>query len=389
MWIFYIGALIPCVIGLIAIMFDKHLTWCEWLIGSAAAFIVSAIMHLIAIHGMTSDTETWSGKITKVSHYPRWVETYQESHSKTDSKGHSHTYYTTEYQTHHEHWEATRDFGTYSDNESIESSDFNELTQRFGSHTVDDGRQSCDHFSGSYERGNNRIYATYDNTGFIAPVTTEKSFENRIKAAPTVFSFSKVPTNILVSLYPSNDNWMRSDRLLGTASKDITTYKWDCMNSILGPVKKVNVILVGFDNQSDDYGHYQQAKWIGGKKNDLVICYGGGNSTHTPTWAYVFGWTESELVKENLQTLLMSHNINDSLIPLIQAEVQKNYVIKDWHKFDYITIAPPTWSYWVYFILMIITQSGLYIYFHYHEFPADNGYGQYGRSSYYRKHRFN
>lgn len=136
--------------------------------------------------------------------------------------------------------------------------------------------------------------------------------------------------------------------------------------------------MVGFGNVPSDYGHYQEAKWIGGKKNDLVICFGGVIKTNAPQWVYVFGWTEQALVKQNLQTLVLQHPINDDIIPLISAEVSKNYVIKDWHKFDYITIEPPAWSYVAYFLVMLITQAGLYIYFHVKNFDdqddGDNSY---------------
>lgn len=372
MWFFYLFALVPVLVGAFFLWKDEKVTWVEWLAGSAAAFLLAGILHACAIFGMTADEETWSGQITKISHYPEWVERWTEHHSETttDSKGHSHTRHwtTTEYDRHSEHWVAFRNFGTYNDSEYIEESLFNEIKQHFGNKLFDDGTQSNDHFGGTRVSGDDNIYSVNDDSGYVYPVTTTKRFENRIKAAPTVFSFSKVPTNILVYAWPENPDWMHSDRLLGTASVLVNHYKWDCMNTSLGPRKRVNVILVGFGNQSSDYGQYQQAKWIGGKKNDLVICFGGASKGQPAQWSYVFGWTESELVKKNLQSLLVQHPIDDSIIPLIADEVAQNYVIKDWHKFDYITIDPPTWSYWVYFIFMILTQSGLYIYFQKNEF---------------------
>lgn len=372
MWVFYICTLIPITIGLILWWKDTEITLVEWLGGAAASFVVAVIMHLVAFSGMTSDVETWSGQITKVSHYPRWVETYEEEHSETttDSKGHSHTrtWTTTEYDTHSEHWGATRNFGNYEDEENIDESLFNEMSHKFGNRVVDDGTQSCSHFGGSRYRGDNGIYSAYDNTGYVYPVTITRTFENRIKAAPTVFSFSKVPTNIAVYAWPENPDWLHSDRLLGTASVLVNHYKWDCMNTSLGSRKKVNVIMVGFGDVSPDMGQYQQAKWIGGKKNDLVICFGGAGKNTAPKWVYVFGWTESGLVKQNITSLVLTHPVDDTLIPLISDEIIKNYQAKDWHKFDYITIDPPGWSYWVYFILMALTQGGLYFYFHSNQF---------------------
>jgi hypothetical protein len=368
MWFFYIFALIPILVGAFFLWRNNQVTWGEWLIGSIAAFIVAMILHISAIYGMATDVETWSGRITKVSHYPRWVERYEKCHSETykDSNGKSHTrsWTTTEYDTHPEHWTATRDFGSYSDETKIKSHLFNEISHQFGGQTVNDGQQSTDHFGGTFSSGDNNIYSYYNKTGYVYPITTIRRFENRIKAAPTVFSFSKVPTNIAVFPWPNNPDWLHSNRLLGTSTGVVSRYKWDCMNTALGYRKRVNVILVGFGDVSSDLGHYQQAKWLGGKKNDLVICFGGATRTNPPKWTYVFGWTESELVKKNIQSLLLNQPINDDIIPLISEEIMNNYIIKDWKKFDYITIDPPAWSYWVYFISMILTQSGLYLFFH-------------------------
>jgi len=104
--------------------------------------------------------------------------------------------------------------------------------------------------------------------------------------------------------YPQNKNWQSSDRLLGRARSDFNLLEWDKVNSRLGPSKKVNVIAVGFEADSDSIlGQYQEAKWAGGKKNDLVICYGG--QPGKAAWVYVFGWTESEGVKRDLESLFI------------------------------------------------------------------------------------
>lgn len=386
MWIFYICALIPITIGGVLLWKDEQINWIEWLIGTAVAFLMAGIFHMTAIWGMTGDIETWSGEITKVSHYPRWVEEYQERHEETYYTGsgnkrvaHTRVWYTTEHDTHYEHWEATRNFGSYSDEAEIDQGQFHEIARRFGNHIVNDGTQSFNHFGGSFDGGDRNIYSAHDETGYLFPVTTTKSFENKIKAAPSVFSFTKVPTNIFVHPWPNNPDWMHSGRLLGTASMFIDSYKWDCMNALLGPMKRVNVIMIGFEDEPADYAHYQQAAWIGGKKNDLVICFGGGNSSKPAEWSYVFGWTEKEIVKKNLQTILLQHPINNNLLPLIADEINKNYTIKDWHKFDYITIEPPMWSYWAYFLGMIIVQGGLYFYFHSNEYDKNSVAGNYGR----------
>jgi hypothetical protein len=161
--------------------------------------------------------------------------------------------------------------------------------------------------------------------------------------------------------------------VLGTAKSMISAYDWDVLNTQLGPTKKINLILVGFPaGTPSDMAQWQQAKWIGGKKNDLVICFAGGSLISKADWVNVFGWTEKDIVKHDIESLFLNNPINKDLIPKIAGEVNANYVKKDWHKFDYITIEPPTWSYWVYIIVMILVEGGLYFWFHYNEF--DNIY---------------
>lgn len=172
--------------------------------------------------------------------------------------------------------------------------------------------------SGFYS-GDPNIYSTENRTGYVSPVTTNYSFENRIKACPSVFSFNKVPKGVKVFEYPYSRNIFMSDRLRNSS---IDILKWDQMNSRLGPIKKVNVILVNFEKQSSDMAHYQEAAWIGGKKNDLVLCYG-------TDWSYVFGWTEEEIVKRNLEKILLDNSKDDSIIPKIEEEIIKNYKIKE------------------------------------------------------------
>ena len=100
----------------------------------------------------------------------------------------------------------------------------------------------------------------------------------------------------------------------------------------------INLIIINFGNREQSIAEWQRASWIGGKKNDLVLCYAG--DSNKPKWVKVFGWTDSEIVKTELETLLMK-GVNESIIPKIKECIIKNYVIKDWSKFDYLTVEIP------------------------------------------------
>ena len=376
MWFFYLFALVPLIIGLFIWIFNKNITWMEWLGGSLTAFILAGIIHGIAFYGMTDDIETWSGRIINTSHYPQWVEEYRQRHTRTHTTGtgknrrtHTEVYYTTEHKTHPEHWECSISFGEINDTKEIEQGLYNQIKNNFGNSIEDGGNQSFSH-NGKFDGGDNKIYLTHNKTGYIYPVTTVQHFENRIKCAPTVFSFPKVPTNCPVYNWPKNNNWMVSDRLIDEGK--ISILEFDRMNSRLGPVKFVNVIMINFGLKDPSIANWQQAAWVGGKINDLVLCYGGINTNGHATWAKVFGWTESELVKRNLETILLEYSINNDILPLIEEEIKKSYQIKDWSKFEYISIEPPLWSYITYLVLLAITQIGLWLYFNYNEFTKIN-----------------
>jgi hypothetical protein len=376
MTFFYFFAIIPIVIGGILWALDKRIVWQEWLIGSMVALALAITFNIIAIYGMTDDIETWSGKITEARFIPRWHEYYEyavyrtEESCSTDSKGNRSC---TSYQV-FDHWESSSRWHDdqwlcYSDIETtynITESYFNYFVTKYDNKFAVAGiRYTSDHASRMISGDPNDYVTVWTKTQWIEPVTKIMSWKNKIKAAPSVFSFVKVATNIAVLPWPENPDPFRSERVMGTAKNVIDIQKWDQLNADLGPKKKINLIIVGFPSEDSMMGHYQQAKWIGGKKNDLVITFGG--NPEKPMWAFTFGWTESELVKQDIDAYIMEHGVNTNLYSFINNEVLLNYKIKDWKKFDYIKVTPsPKYYYW-YIGVLIIVQMGLWVFFHFND----------------------
>lgn len=237
--------------------------------------------------------------------------------------------------------------------------------------SVPGDRTTLEHNSRMLE-GDPNDYELVNELAWIEPVTKLSTFKNKIKATPNLFQFAQLSTNINVYSWPENPNWNSSDRLIGTSVLLIDRLKFDQLNAELGPRKKVNVIMVGFDeSQGAEYGEYQKSAYIGGKKNDLIITFGGGSKHKPANWCVVFGWTESELVKKNIETILLTNPINDDILSLLGTEVIKNYEIKDWSKFDYIKISPPSSVYFIFIIIMIISQIIGYIICHKNEIEKD------------------
>jgi hypothetical protein len=375
MFTLYLIAIVPAIIGLIIYMFNKKIAFTEFIVITLIGFLFSFVIHMVTLSSMTADTETLSGKVVTAKYEPRWVERYTETHTSTDSNGRTRTWTTTHYRTHGPDWTVYMSFKKDSTNKnnnlssvSISQSRYNELLSLFGKEEKKRGYRS------GMVSGDAHDYYVINITGYIYPVTDSKYFKNKVKACPSVFSYSKVATNIKVFAYPKADTFNHM-RLLGIAKKDFDLREFNLMNTRLGPEKKVNVIICGFTNADSSMGDYQESKWIGGKKNDLVICYGdsfvdaswdkgGARVSHYETkWVRVFGWTESANVKRNLESqLLVAKDDKGAWLPIIEKEIRANYVIKDWSKFDYLTVEPPPWSYWTLVIIILLLYIGGYIY---------------------------
>ena len=360
MIIMYLIACIPLFIGAGMFICSKKINWIEWLAGSLSGFIVAGLVHGIVIVGLTHDTETWSGKVTGAKYMPRWIEEYQVAVYKTvtDSKGNSRqvfSHYETRHRTHGPDWTVYCNIGKEWDT-SINQSQYEDLKKKFGEEYSISGSRP------GYDSGDRNDYLIKNVNNYIQPMSTTYSFQNKIKASKSIYSFITVPEGTPVFEYPTNDLFI-SNRLLGESKKRIDILFFDRLNSSLGPIKLVNLIVVGFPKDKDSMiSKYQESKWIGGKKNDLVICYGESDSGKA-NWSYCFGWTDKSLVKRNLESIFLENTIDNNILEKIKQEVIKNYVIKDWSQFDYITIDPPMWGYVILIILMIISQGLIWFFF--------------------------
>lgn len=388
MFFLYLITLVPVFIGAGLFVFSRKVNWVEWVGSSAIGFVFAAIFHALVISGMTDDVQTLSGEIIQAEQYSRWQEYYEyavyrteyytDSEGYTDSKGRYRTRTVTKSRQVFSHWASTTCWheASWESHSNIDTSyrisekDFNYLCKAFDNKQTKRGTRSTGNRNSRMIAGDPNDYFTVKKTDYIHPVTKVVSWTNRVKAAPSVFSFVKVDSKAPVFEYPKNNNHFVSDRLLGTANNYIDISELDKLNATVGKSKGANVIIVGFGKGDSSLAHLQEAKWIGGKKNDIVICYGGEDNS--ADWCYVFGWTEQEICKKNLQTLFLERPINNEILIFIQQEIMENYKIKDWTKFDYLTIEPPSWVYWVFLFLMVIIQTGFWIFAFNNEFSRED-----------------
>lgn len=368
---FYLLSILPAVIGAALWIFNKRIVLWEWAAATAAAFVLSGLFHLLALQGMTRDEECISGQIVSVRQFSAWQEAYEEAVYRTETytvsvgsgkNRHRETrtrrvfdHWRPETRWHREYWQAYSNIDTTYD---IDIGHYNKLVNKFGPVSKANGKRTTGEHNSHMIGGDPYDYVSNNRSSYIEPIVEVKSFENRIKAAPTVFSFIKVPPEIKVFDWPRpNSPWV-TNRVLGTAQNKIRQNEWDKMNAVLGPQCQINLIIVGFDSDDTTLLQYQEAKFIGGKKNDLVISFCG--SPDKPLSVKVFGWSESETCKRNIESWIVENGVSEKLIDYLKTEIPANYKRKDWHKWDYISIEPKISYYYWFLFCLIIVEGGLY-----------------------------
>lgn len=372
--IFYLLALLPIAIWAISWCFNKRVILKEAAAGTAAALLVATIFQVIESSGafIPSDTETWSGRVQYAQFEPRWKEYYEyavyrtEIYYTTDSKGNS-TMHTRQV---FDHWEPTSEWhenqwwtetelGTFG----IDQARYQDVLQNFGDvKKVKGDRTSGRHASRMLE-GSPFDDQTVNRTGYVYPVTDNRRFDNRLlKAKDSLYSFTPVPPKREKELFPwpTNSNRYDTDRLLGTAKQLWDRREWDQMNAALGPIKNVNLIAIGFPaGTAIELGMLQEHYWKGGKKNDLVLTFGG--DPKKPDWAYVFGWTEKQAVKRLLENRLRS---GEATIDAISRLVRDEYKLLAFEeKFKHVDVEVPWWYYLIFFAAMAASQAAAHFVF--------------------------
>jgi hypothetical protein len=369
---YYIIACVPILIGGVLAYFNKKVSWQEWATGSVIAVILAFILHMITLFSMTSDVQTLSGKVVSAIWYPEYVEEYQEAiyYTKHHSSGFGEnrrtwttrhfSHYETRHRTHTAYGACTFFYGNESENHSVNKVTFDDIANKFGQIVITKPAKQ------GFDGGDPNVYEAKNTNKVIISTVTQKNWDNKVRACPSSFSFNKVNDKVPVFPYPVVNNVWQSNRLIGDAANRINITEFDKMNTRIALTKKANVIIVGFNSADSSLGTQQRDKWLGGKKNDIVICYGYApleENKSVVVWVKAFGWTRDPSIFKNLEGIFQDYEINNTILPFIEKEIMTNYIKKDWSEIDLIKVQPSNGWLLFYCIFVFSVQCGLYVYF--------------------------
>jgi hypothetical protein len=139
------------------------------------------------------------------------------------------------------------------------------------------------------------------------------------------------------------------------------------MLSTIGNSKQVNVVVLFTDVDTPDYLYSVKTKWLGGKKNDVVVIIGTPNYPDIE-WVRVLSWTDSEIFKVELQDSiydLKRIDKPDEVVNIIKENVVSKFQRKHMKEFEYLKeeITVDTWVYFLAYglCLMLSVVFGVFI----------------------------
>lgn len=198
----------------------------------------------------------------------------------------------------------------------------------------------------------------------VAPFTSTVAYKNYVAASENIIKGSEsVGEKVKEHPVETYSGLLDYNKVIGI---DIDPEKVAILNSSLKTT--ANVIIYGFNGGTLSQCENLKAHWVNGKVNDLVFCLIYNNDTITFT--NVFGWTESEIVKKELESLVIGTKVSEFTNKLdeIKKIIDTSYIEKDMEKYNYLSVKLTKVDYIVLVVFWLIFCIGGWIYTYENEF---------------------
>jgi hypothetical protein len=354
------------------------MTWWEYLLPFFGTAIFVIIIKAISFYSEVSDKEYWGSTLQKVEYYEYWETWVRKTCTEryacgTDSKGN--TQYCTrlvdcsECEEHPAYWKAYDDQGN---DWRVDKATYTKLQKQWKSREnfVEMDRDIDDH--GRCGQDGDMFFITWDKNPLSSENSTfEHSYKNKVQASRSTFNYSKVTKKEAekAGLYDYPDvsgETLRQNSILGLDRVTLPKEKegqqlMEYFNGYHGPKDKARVFVLLFNGNPMSIAKKQEAYWIGGNKNELVICIGLQKNTDKISWVYPFSWTDNKRIlvdtredianMKNLDLVEMSH--------VLDNVISGNFRYKEFEDFDYLTVDTPRWALWTSFCIAVFLSLGI------------------------------
>lgn len=336
-------------------IWPHKITWLEMGIQLGVGALLTTVVYVAGVHSQTADTELLNGEVV--------------------SKQRTHGSYLRSYDCRCRQV-CTGSGNSRSCNRKCDTCYENRYTVTWACDTTL-GKYTIEHF----DRTSRSVYDSPDPAFFTQiqkgdPVARKHAFTNYVKAAPdSLFHHFDAKSNKFKDLIPEYPlevyNFYSVNRVLpvGVNVPDIKEWNWELSLLLrkLGPQKQANVVIVLVNTADQSYIHALEGKWIGGKKNDIIVVIG---TTSYPKidWVAVSSWTDSQIFKVQLRDEIMALGTVDrtKVLSAIDTHTMKSFVRKSMKDFEYLKhkAEPPVWVLTLAIVLGMLASIGCSFYFH-------------------------
>lgn len=342
-----IGFILPFIVAVFLLLFFRKQTmWWEYLVLIVPSLLLFLLTRTIMVSVNETDTEYLGAYITKVRHYDEWDEWVKRTCSKRvpsgrDSNGNTTyrtVYYDCSYRRYHpERW-------SYFDNNGEEhwlfyEEEFDAIRKRFNSPMVfvDMNRK--------YYRidGDAQDYYWLGTKSTIRTVTYDRTYENKIQSSRSIFNFEYINEKEAHELglydYPKIEEYDQNPVLsdsISVSDKQIDAVKY--INGYHGKNHQFRMYVLLFKDKDIEISEQQRSYWVGGNKNELVVCLGMKDST-TVSWCNAFSWCDAPTLEVKTESYFAEKDSLDLISYCDYIEtllIKDEWVRKEFVDFDYV-----------------------------------------------------
>jgi len=358
--IFFVGVLaITLTVAFIGFFVSKKMTWRELILQTVVQLLVAGASALIVYTANTHDEEVWNGVVTK-----KQQETTSCSHSypcncRTECSGSGKSKScSTVCDTCYEHlWDY--DWAVYfstGDGLNINRVDRQGVNEppRFTAVRIGE------------------------------PAAIEHGYTNYVKAAPDSLFRRQGLVEKYQGTFPKYPNkiydYYRIDRLVvvGTQLQVIGAREWNAdlmkLNADIGNNWQADVAVVRVFNQPREWFYALEEKWLGGKKNDVIVVIEEDVDFTGMTkvgWVEVMAWAKDPIFKVRLRDAIIASAPEgdverEKVIPIIRSTIMSSYERKPMADYAYLksSIRPSVMEWIVTLIIGIAVAIGVSILLH-------------------------
>ncbi len=298
--IIYGALLIPLIAAFILYKyFSRETVWWELLIPISISFIFIISAKSLIETVQVSSKEYWGSFVTEARYYEDWNEYIHQTCTRSCGKECTETYDCSYVEYHPAEYQIATTTGEIL---NIGRNDYHRLVTLFGNENFKELHRNY------YTDDGDEYYSNWPGDSLKSfPVTTEHTYENRIKAADqSIFHFATVKEPEIKQYgliqYPEIASNYKMHVVLGDSSQDALNAdkKVQYINALLGHKKQVKIFVLIFKNQPIDAGLYQEWYWSGGNMNEFVVCIGIDGARNV-SWCKPVSWTQNELLKSKVK----------------------------------------------------------------------------------------